>query len=190
LAQRDGALVVDARGHRAFAAGHVPGALAIPYRDHAFATWLGWLVSPDAVLALVMPDGSTLDEVVEECLLVGYERLAGFLQGGMSEWIEAGLPVASYEEVEPGAVTRLRDGGAVVLDVREPTEYEEGHVEGAIHIPLGALPRRLDALPRDRRIIAYCSGGDRSATAASVLERHGVEGAASVGGGYHEITGR
>jgi hydroxyacylglutathione hydrolase len=188
--QEAGALVVDGRPHRAFAAGHVPGALAIPLRDHAFATWLGWLVPADAVLALVIPDDADLTEVVDECLLVGFEWFAGFLRGGMTAWVDADSPTESYEEVDPAAVTPLRDGGAVVLDVREPNEYEEGHVEGAMHVPLGALPRRLDALPRDRLILAYCSGGDRSATAVSVLERHGVEGAASVGGGYEEITGR
>jgi rhodanese-related sulfurtransferase len=128
--------------------------------------------------------------VVDECLLVGFERFAGFLRGGMSAWVDADSPTESYDEVDPSAVVPLRDGGAVVLDVREPDEYEEGHVEGAMHVPLGALPRRLDTLPRDRLILAYCSGGDRSATAVSVLERHGVEGAVSVGGGYVEITGR
>jgi len=189
-AQAAGALVVDGRPHGAFAAGHVPGALAIPLRDHAFATWLGWLVPADAVLALVIPDDADPTDMMDECLLVGFERFAGFLLGGMPAWVDAVSPTASYEEIEPAAVVQLRDGGAVVLDVREPNEYEEGHVEGAIHVPLGALPRRLDALPRDRRIVAYCGGGDRSATAVSVLERHGVEGAANVGGTDDEIMGR
>jgi glyoxylase-like metal-dependent hydrolase (beta-lactamase superfamily II)/rhodanese-related sulfurtransferase len=189
LAREDGALVVDARPHGAFAAGHVPGSLAIPFRDHSFATWLGWLAPADADLAFVLPDDLTPNEVVEEALLVGYERFAGVLAGGVRAWRVAGLPVTGYEEVEPSAVPALRDEGALVLDVREPTEFEEGHVEGAVHVPLGALPRRLDALPRDHRILVYCSGGDRSATAVSVLERHGVEGAAGVGGGYEEIAG-
>jgi hydroxyacylglutathione hydrolase len=189
-AQRDGALVVDGRAHSAFAAGHVPDALAIPFRDHAFATWLGWLVPSDATLALVIPGDVALSDVVDECLLVGFERFAGVLQGGMPAWIEAGLPTRMYEEVDPTAVVSLRDGGAIVLDVREPNEFEEGHVHGAIHIPLGALPRRLVAVPGDRLIVTYCSGGDRSSTAVSVLERHGVIGAASVGGGYEEITAR
>jgi hydroxyacylglutathione hydrolase len=189
-AQRDGALVVDARPHRAFAAGHVPDALAIPFRDHAFATWLGWLVPADTAVALVIPHEADPADVMDECLLVGFDRFAGFLQDGMQAWAGAGLPTASYQEVDPAAVVTLRDGGAVVLDVREPTEYEEGHVEGAIHVPLGALPRRLGALPRDRRIVVYCSGGDRSASAVSVLERHGVEGAANVGGSDLEIMGR
>jgi hydroxyacylglutathione hydrolase len=189
-AQQEGALVIDARAHGDFAKGHVPGALAIPFRGHAFATWLGWMAPADAILALVTPDGTDPSEVIDECLLVGFERFEGVLLGGMAGWEAAGLPIARYDEVDPAAVVPLRDRGAVVLDVREPTEFEEGHVEGAIHIPLGALPRRLDALPTDRRIVAYCAGGDRSATAVSVLERHGVEGAAGVSGSYDEIAGR
>ena len=189
LAREDGALVVDARPHGAFAAAHVPGSLAIPFRDHAFATWLGWLAPADAALAFVLPEDLEPHAVLDEALLVGYERFVGVLDGGLRAWRDAGFPVTGYEEVEPSAVVPLRDEGAVVLDVREPTEFEEGHVEGALHVPLGALPRRLDALPRDHRILVYCSGGDRSATAASVLERHGVEGAAGVSGGYEEIAG-
>jgi hydroxyacylglutathione hydrolase len=187
-AQRDGALVIDARSHGDFASGHVPGALAVPFRDHAFATWIGWMAPADATLAFVLPDDGELLDVTDECLLVGFERFAGYLRDGMDAWVDEGSPVERYGEVAPSAVVALRDEGAIVLDVREPSEFEAGHVEGAIHIPLGALPRRLDALPRDRRIVAYCGGGDRSATAVSVLERHGVRGAAGVSGSYDEIA--
>jgi rhodanese-related sulfurtransferase len=184
-----GALVIDARAHGDFARGHIPGALAIPFRNHAFATWLGWMAPADAVLAFVIPEGTDTSDVIDECLLVGSERFAGVLHGGIAAWESDGWPVASYDEVDPAAVVPLRDRGAVVLDVREPAEFEEGHLAGAIHVPLGGLPRRLDSLPADRLIVAYCGGGDRSATAVSVLERHGVIGAASVSGGYDEIVG-
>ncbi len=180
-ARSRGALVVDARPAEAYLGSHVPGALAIPLRD-SFATWLGWLVEPGVPLLLVA-DGVSLGELVEEALLVGYERFAGFLAGGMAAWEGAGLPVARTEALDPASVARALAGGAVALDVREPDEVARGRVEGAIHIPLGQLAARLAEVPAGRPVITYCRLGDRSATAASVLERAGVP-AATLAGGY------
>ena len=63
--------------------------------------------------------------------------------------------------------------GAVGSDVREPKEVATGHIEGAVHIPLGSIEAHLDRLPKDRPILAYCGHGERSATALSLLERSG-----------------
>jgi rhodanese-related sulfurtransferase len=69
----------------------------------------------------------------------------------------------------------VRDG-ALALDIREPSEFEAGHIAGAVHIPLGALSCHLDRLPWDRPILAYCGHGERAATALSLLERAGLAG--------------
>ena len=86
-------------------AGHIPGALSNTFRD-SFATWLGWLLPEDAALLFVLGDES-LERVLDECLLVGYERFAGVLAGGMQAWEAAGLPVnrAELADVE-GALRR------------------------------------------------------------------------------------
>ena len=75
-----------------------------------------------------------------------------------------------------------------MLDVREPDEWDGGHVEGAIHIPLGALQDRIDEVPRDRPVLAYCGAGMRSTSAASILERAGIETVMSIRGGYGAWT--
>jgi sulfur-carrier protein adenylyltransferase/sulfurtransferase len=78
------------------------------------------------------------------------------------------------------------DPSPVVLDVRERDEWEEGHLPGAVHIPRGSLESRVEqALPdRDRPVIVYCAGGNRSAFAAKTLEELGYEGVASLAGGF------
>ena len=72
---------------------------------------------------------------------------------------------------------------ALVLDVREPQEYQHGHVPGAINIPQADLASRLDEVPRDRPVIAICQGGVRSLRAAQFLIQVGIDRVASVKGG-------
>jgi rhodanese-related sulfurtransferase/glyoxylase-like metal-dependent hydrolase (beta-lactamase superfamily II) len=177
-----GATVVDVRPGEAYAAGHIEGALAIEYRD-AFATWLGWLLPAEAQLLFVC-DGMPLELVLEESLLVGYERFAGVLQGGMDAWISQGLPVRSLPMIGPQDTVPWLELGASPVDVREPDEFELGHVAGATHIPLGALAERAAELPAGRPLLTYCAMGFRSVTAASVLERLGIGPVVNLRGGY------
>ena len=61
----------------------------------------------------------------------------------------------------------------VVLDVRTQTEYDDGHIEGAILIPVAELPDRLDELSTDDEILVYCRTGNRSGTAVGIMEENG-----------------
>ena len=70
-----------------------------------------------------------------------------------------------------------------LLDVREPWEYQEGHVPGAQLIPLGELERRVNEVPRDRPILAICHSGQRSLTAAGYLQELGYTSVSNVDGG-------
>jgi hydroxyacylglutathione hydrolase len=74
--------------------------------------------------------------------------------------------------------------GAVAVDVRESSEFAEGHIPQAHHIPLGELEVRAVELPRDRPIVTYCGHGERSATALSVLERLGFGPLTNFDGGF------
>jgi len=65
--------------------------------------------------------------------------------------------------------------GLVVLDVREDDEWAGGHLEGAVHVPLGQLPGRLDEVPRDGQVLVYCKVGGRSAQATAYLQQAGVD---------------
>ena len=177
-----GAVVIDARPGEAYALGHIEGALAIEYRD-AYATWLGWLVPAGADLLFVC-DGVPLEQVLEESLLVGYERFAGVLDGGMDAWISQGLPVRSLPMIGPQDTVPWLELGASPVDVRELDEFELGHVAGAKHIPLGELAERAGELPTGRPLLTYCALGFRSVTAASVLESLGIGPVVNLRGGY------
>lgn len=182
LARAGGALVVDVRDPKEYARLHIPGSLSIHLRD-SFATWLGWLVPADAAL-LFVADGVPIDLVVEEALLVGYERFAGVLAGGIEAWRAAGRAVAATASLGPDEARRALAGGALPLDVREPDELEDGEIAGALNIPLGSLDDRIGELGDRRPVLAYCGAGERSTTAASILERHGVGPVVNLAGGY------
>ena len=70
-----------------------------------------------------------------------------------------------------------------MVDVRTSREWNAGHIEGAVHIPLGDLARRASELPRDRPVATICEGGYRSSLAATVLSRAGLDGVINVAGG-------
>ena len=81
----------------------------------------------------------------------------------------------------PGLEQRLGDG-AVLVDVREDDEYAEGHVPGALHVPLATVPARVDELPTDAPFFVVCAMGGRSARAVQFLRERGLD-ATNVAGG-------
>lgn len=93
--------------------------------------------------------------------------------------LAAALPLAACANGTNGTNTgteahRLVAEGALLLDVRTPQEFADGHLEGAINVPVQVLERRLDDVgPKDRPLVVYCRSGGRSATATSVLRSAG-----------------
>jgi rhodanese-related sulfurtransferase len=85
-------------------------------------------------------------------------------------------------EVSQDAFAAAHDGGAVVIDVREPYEYVTGHVPGARLVPLAQIASARADLPRDQRVYVICASGNRSLAAADFLAHGGVD-AVSVAGG-------
>jgi len=180
MLQDQGGQVVDVRPVADYAAGHIPGSLAIPLRD-AFATWLGWLVpDPATPLVIVAGPGQDHSEVIWQALKIGYENLAGTLAGGVPAWEAAGQPVAATPLLTPGPMDP-----AAVIDVRQAGEYAGGHLPGGRNIELGALTSQAASV-QGRPVVTMCGHGERAATAASVLERAGHTAVAVLAGGPPE----
>ncbi len=180
-----GGWMVDVRPVADFAAGHIPGAVSIPLRDQ-FATWMGWLVPAGVPLGFVLAPGQDPAEIAWQALKIGYEDLAGQLDGGMAAWHADGGPAEQTE-----LVTAVRMNGRAVLDVRQDAEYSAGHVPGAVHVELGDLPARMQAAPAGA--VVMCGHGERAMTAASLLQRAGHHGLAVLAGGagdWAAATGR
>jgi hydroxyacylglutathione hydrolase len=159
----DGARLIDARPMEKFASGYIPGSLSIPLREQ-FATWLGWLVDPDRPLVFVVAGERDEAEVVRQALKIGCERLAGQLAGGVGAWRAAGLEVGHLPVLAAAEITGR------VLDVRQHSEFEAGHLPGAGHVELGSIP---DTFPELGPVTVMCGHGERAMTAASILAAAG-----------------
>jgi glyoxylase-like metal-dependent hydrolase (beta-lactamase superfamily II)/rhodanese-related sulfurtransferase len=176
-----GATIVDARPIEAFAAAHVPGSISNALRP-AFPTWLGWLADPRRPLVTVLDAGQDRGELVEACLKVGFDNLAGELDGGIAAWQAAGLATASIPLTDASEAAAL--DGPQVLDVRQDREWAAGHMPGAAHRELGALtgPAGTDGLA-DGPVTVMCEHGERAMTGASLLAGAGASGVSVLRGG-------
>ena len=181
-----GATVLDVRPVPDYAAGHIPGVVSIPLRTQ-FASWLGWLVSPDSPLVVVRDPDQDPEEIAWQALKIGYERLVGELDGGMPAWVTAGQSVCPTELVTPEAVQGL-SGARRAAGRRVPRRS-----------PARRDPRRARCARRgrgpaaDRPTVLMCGHGERAAGAASLLERAGHHHLAVLVGGpddWAAATGR
>lgn len=185
--RREGAEVVDVRPTDDYAAGHLRGSVAIPLRG-VFATWLGWLL-PDPRIPIIIvrnPDQDP-DEIVWQARKVGY-RIVGELVGGVAAWAAEGGSVLTTRLVDPADVDP-----ASVVDVRQESEFSNGHLPGARNVELGALTDAGAALLPDGPLVAMCGHGERAASGASMLERAGRIDVAVLTGGpddWAAATGR
>jgi len=169
--QRQSATLIDIRPARAFAAGHVRGAISVPF-NRSFTKYAGSVVSPDAPVVFITDDrGTVAADAARALLLIGVESATGFIPHSAAD---AGA-LEPLERVETGEAIRRHAAGAALVDVRDRFEWESGHVPAARHVPLAELVARADELPRDTPVLVYCQTGSRSAIAASVLRTLGVD---------------
>jgi hydroxyacylglutathione hydrolase len=170
------AVVVDLRRPAEFAVEHIPGSISIP-AGSSFGTWLGWVVDPERPLVLVLDDPDDWDDAIRQAVRIGYDTVAGHLRGGMAAWAEAGGALESSGRLTVRQLAERLAGDPaqvpLVVDVRQASEFAEGHVAGAIHLYAGDLQDRLSELPRDRPLATMCASGYRSSVAASLLRRAG-----------------
>jgi hydroxyacylglutathione hydrolase len=181
----EGAPIVDTRTATEFGERHAASTVNIPHKK-SFLNWAGALLPYDRDLFLIVPDGDQ-QSIIDELSLIGLDRIGGvYGLRSLSDLESAGIELRATPQMAIGALTqRTGRNGQVVLDVRAPDEWEHGHIPGAMHIPLGSLLSRLDEIPKDAEVAVHCQGGNRSAIAASILEKNGIA-ASNVAGGFSE----
>jgi rhodanese-related sulfurtransferase/glyoxylase-like metal-dependent hydrolase (beta-lactamase superfamily II) len=171
--RREGALLVDVRTDLQFDDAHIPGSVCNPAIRAGFGTKLAWLADRDQEIVLIGRDDADAVHAAGLAAAVGITRVAGRLAGGMTSWREEKRPTAAVERIDVVGLA-ARAGAVQILDVREPAEWEAGHIPGSIHVPyhdLRGVPAGIDAA---RPVAVICSSGQRSAVAASLLLRFGA----------------
>jgi hydroxyacylglutathione hydrolase len=176
-------VVIDTRPWSAFKAGHIPGALYAPL-DKTFPTVAGSFVGENEDIVLVI-DEARVEEAVRNLVRIGLDRVTGFVApkalerpGAAPRQRETSADIGPAEARE-----KLSAPVALVLDVRNTSEFNEGHIPGATSAPYTRLASRLADLPRDRTIIVNCRSGARSSRAVAFLQRAGFD-ATNLAGGF------
>lgn len=175
LVAGDDIQLLDTRHLLAFGGGHIAGALNIGYSS-SISMWGGWLLDPERPIALVLPEQGRAEDVVSWLIRVGYTDFAGVLDGGLDAWVQAGHDFDSLEQM---SVHELRDAlradAVQLLDVRQPSEWDQGHLPQARYLFLPEIPQRMQELDPAKPIAVYCGTGYRASIAASLLQRGGFK---------------
>ncbi len=180
-----GAVVLDVRHPAEYGEGHIPGAVNVWIESSQFADRCGWFIDQDATIVLVAPGPTDLSRAVAGLSRVGLDGVQGYLQRGMTDWRSAGLPSEEVPQISVHDLATWREERPelVVIDVREAFEWDDGHIAGAVHLPMREAVTRLAELPADQPKAVVCAGGLRSSTVISALKRSGARGP------WYNVTG-
>lgn len=175
---RQGAGLLDLRPKAAYVAEHVAGSVHLE-ADNQISNRAGFVLPPGQPLILLLEDEKVYRNVVLALARVGYDKVVGYLQGGMETWRRYGLPTVSgdVEDVSASRLAEMLKGenAPFALDVREPWEFAQGHVPGAVNVPLGQLARRAGELDPGMPVAVICAHGNRSQSAAALLGQKGFK---------------
>ena len=176
---RSGVPLVDGRWRETFAREHVPGSLNIEL-DSSFSTYVGWTLPFNVPIMILIEDEDRRREAVVQLIRIGYERVEGYVDGGIQAWKAAALPTGQFPSMDIETLYKRWSPRScrepfVVLDVRRSDEWRDGHIPGALHVHIGDLAQRINELPRDQPIVTLCRTGHRAEIAASMIAASGRE---------------
>jgi len=180
-----GEWVIDLRSRQLFAAGHLRGTLSFDASGNAI-TYLGWLIPWGTPLTLLAETPEQITEFQRELVRIGIERPAAYREGTPADWALESSELTAYRRADfrelDAELTANQD--LIVIDSRRLSEWVDGHVTGAKHVPLHQFLARLEEIVTwskaaahagaDSTVWVYCGSGFRASAAASLLDRAGV----------------
>ena len=177
-----GEIVIDTRPPEAFAGAHIPGSYNV-WLD-GLSSFGGWIAREQARIFIVVDQPQKAPSAIARLARIGIDRVEGVLVSGVETWREQGFPIEAFGTTSASEAARWNEEGELyILDVRDDMEWEEKHIPGAHHTFVGHLEENLPKLPKDRRIVAHCSVGNRSGLAVSILRRNGFTNVYNMLGG-------
>jgi hydroxyacylglutathione hydrolase len=182
-------VLLDSRPSTIFGEGFIPGSISIGL-DGRYAEWAGSLLPLNAPIILICQAGKE-EESLTRLARVGFDNIQGYLKGGFEAWQAAGAPIDLIIDVAADelAMDLPHDPNLLVVDVRKSAEYAEGHVHGALNLPLADLhdPASMALFEDHHNIYLHCAGGYRSIIAASLLKSQGIHNVHNIIGGFNAI---
>jgi rhodanese-related sulfurtransferase len=186
---KEDCIILDTREATEFTTGFIPGSVSIGLEGR-FAEWAGSLLSFQQSIIFVAPEGKEKETLIR-LARVGFDKIEGYLEGGFETWKNAGERTDLIIDIEADelAMDIPFDEKLMVLDVRKPSEFVEGHVKGALNLPLNDMAdiAQIASLEEGQNIYIHCGAGYRSVIAASLLKRQGYHNLRNIIGGWAAI---
>jgi hydroxyacylglutathione hydrolase len=182
-----GAAVVDVRLGREYDREHIPGSYSVGL-DGPVSAWVGWLIPRGRRIVLAGGTDAQHREAQRQLYRIGFDTIAGALDGGIDAWRAGGGEVSSFEtvDIEDMAAWILSAEPMTVVDTRDEHEWAAGHVPGAIHMYVPDIPHRVAEIPGEAPVAVHCASGYRAGIAASLLEQAGLKRIIHVNGPYSD----
>ena len=177
------AQILDVRDAAEYAKGHLAGSINIGLSGQ-YATWAGSVLNSTKPIVIIAEPGRE-QEAALRLGRIGFDHVKGYLKDGMGALAQRQDLVWPTERVSPPMLAEelASQNPPVVVDIRTPREWNAGHLNGSINVPLAQLQQRIDEVPHDRKIAVHCAGGYRSSIAASILHQHGITNLIELAGG-------
>ncbi len=179
--QQSGTQVVDVRSANQFAGAHLNGSINIGINGR-FATWAGTVLNND-VSIIIIAEADRNEEAITRLGRIGFHNVKGYLKGGMESLKNRPDLISQTQRISATTIGSLQ-GKTTIIDIRTKNEWEAGHIEKSINIPLNHLNENIKELIESDNLIVYCQGGYRSIIAASLLEREGRFNVFDLAGGF------
>lgn len=185
--QRRGVLILDTRPTEEFASFHIHGSMQIGLMG-SFASWAAILIGLSQRILLVVENANRAQEAHSRLARVGLEDVVGYTVANRQQWQEHGVMLTSlpiyrckdvYHALQANPLSRL-------IDVRSSAEWLQGHLPGAISMPLLELGGDTASIVGAKPILVYCEEGYRATTAASMLLRDNFGDVGILNGGIQE----
>jgi hydroxyacylglutathione hydrolase len=178
-----GAVVVDTRQPVSFGGAYLKDSYNIWLER--IPSYAGWTLQFDKPILLVLEDKIYLDKAVRYLYRLGYDNLDGYLVGGIEGWYKKSLPFQHLGLISVYELNKWieQKEDLLILDVREDQKWSEGHIPNSFNIFSGYLEKRIQELPKNRRIALICNIGNRASLASSILSRAGFVDIHNVLGG-------
>lgn len=184
-----GVCLLDTREPERFDSAHLAGSINLAIAGRGLGTRAGWAVCAEEPIVLISASLDQARQAVQLLRAAGVWNLAGVSVADPASWIEASLPVRGGAALEPDElITRMREGALTLLDVRDPAEWDTGHIPGSVPLPLSKLGDGRDTGTLRPPLATICASGARAALAASILRRRGRDPVFRVSAGVAEVA--
>lgn len=180
--KNEGLRIIDTRPWKQFSNGYLKGSLNIQ-NNNSFSTWMGWFMDYDESFVLIAETSET-EDLTRKLMRIGLDNIHGHITPAQLIQFEKNQ-LDTYKPIDKETIKKkVSSTNTQIIDVRNKTEFKDGHIEGAKNLFVGKLADNLDEVPKEKEVIIHCQSGARSAIAYSILIANGFDNILNYSGGW------